>query len=185
MISLENSIRTCKVETGSANRLESDRFLNSCNVTCPVWGGQDSTGRFVCEDSFMTKAPGCNSATDRVDVENYQRPQYFDYVNLDGYGIQGNLYGQATVTKAHANSDLHNITGQFGQQLGGDVRTFDTYNKYEKAMVSNTNQHNQYGGYCQSQSARNATPQVRQQFANASNYMPKPHPKKSSLFGLF
>ena len=29
MISLESSIRSCKVDTGSAARLESDRFLNS------------------------------------------------------------------------------------------------------------------------------------------------------------
>lgn len=172
MISLESSIRTCKVETGSANRLESDRFLNSCNVTCPVWNGQDSAGRFVCEDSFYTKSPGCHSALDRVDVENYQRPQYFDFVNLDGYGIQGNLYGQATVARAKTNSDVHNLTGQFGQQFGADTRTGCSYNKYEKAMAANKNQKAAYGGYCQSMSARNFTPKVKQQFANATNYMP-------------
>ena len=164
MISLESSIRTCKVETGSAARLESDRFLNSCNVTCPVWNGQDTAGRFVCEDSFYTKSPGCNSAVDRVDVENYQRPQYFDFVNLDGYGIQGNLYGQATQGRAKANQDIHNVTGQFGQQFGADTRTNCSYNKYEKAMASNQRQANAYGGYCQSQSARNAIPNVKQQF---------------------
>lgn len=166
MISLESSIRTCKVDTGSANRLESDRFLNSCNVTCPVWNGQDTSGRFVCEDSFNTKSAGCNSALDRVDVENYQRPQYFDFVNLDGYGIQGNLYGQSTIARAKNNSDVHNLTGQFGQQYGSLTTTGCSYNKYEKAMASNTNQHNAYGGYCQSKTARNSIPKVRQQYYN-------------------
>lgn len=179
MISLENSIRTCKVETGSASRLESDRFLNSCNVTCPVWNGQDSAGRFVCEDSFYTKSPGCNSAVDRVDVENYQRPQYFDYVNLDGYGIQGNLYGQSTVSAAKAMSDVHNLTGQFGEQFRGNTLVGDTYNKYEKGMISNMNERNAYGPYCQSMSARNFTPKVKQQFSNppATNLMPNPMPQ--------
>ena len=97
-----------------------------------MWNGQDSAGRFVCEDSFNTKSAGCNSALDRVDVENYQRPQYFDFVNLDGYGIQGNLYGQATISRARANSDVHNLTGQFGAQYGAETRTNCSYKNYEK-----------------------------------------------------
>ena len=35
MISLEAATRTCKVDTASAARLESDRFLNPVNVVCP------------------------------------------------------------------------------------------------------------------------------------------------------
>ena len=39
MISLEASTRTCKVDTASAARIESDRFLNPNLVVCPVWNG--------------------------------------------------------------------------------------------------------------------------------------------------
>ena len=75
-ISLEAAIRTCKVETGWANRVESDRFLNPNNMVCPIWNGMDLTGRNVCPDSFYTKSAGCNSASDRVVVENnVSRPQ--------------------------------------------------------------------------------------------------------------
>ena len=80
-ISLEGSIRTCKVDTGYANKVESDRFLNPENMVCPIWNGVDLTGRRVCPDSFYTKSAGCNSAEDRVVVENNLRPQYAEYVN--------------------------------------------------------------------------------------------------------
>ena len=133
------------------------------------------------EDSFYTKAPGCNSAVDRVDVENYQRPQYFDYVNLDGYGIQGNLYGQSTISAARAMSDVHNVTGQFGLETNFRNNTVvgENYNNYEKGMMSNINQAAAYGPYCQSQTARNFIPKVNQEFVKppATNYMPIPHSK--------
>ena len=46
-ISLEAAIRTCKVDTGWANKVESDRFLNPNNMMCPIWTGVDSAGRSV------------------------------------------------------------------------------------------------------------------------------------------
>ena len=88
-ISLEAAIRTCKVDTGWANKVESDRFLNPNNMVCPIWNGVDLTGRRVCPDSFYTKRAGCNSAEDRVVVENAQRPQYMEYINLSANGIDG------------------------------------------------------------------------------------------------
>ena len=39
----------------------------------------DLTGRRVCPDSFYTKSAGCNSAEDRVVVENNLRPQYAEF----------------------------------------------------------------------------------------------------------
>ena len=82
-VSLDSAIRTCKVNTGWASREESDRFLNPTNMLCPLWNGQDSAGRRVCPDSFVTKSRGCNSATDRVVVENnVSRPQYMEYITL-------------------------------------------------------------------------------------------------------
>ena len=67
-ISLEAAIRTCKVDTAYANKVESDRFLNPQNMVCPVWNGVDTAGRRVCPDSFWTKRAVCNSAEDRVVV---------------------------------------------------------------------------------------------------------------------
>ena len=93
MISIEASTRTCKVDVANAARSESDRFLNPNLVVCPNWTGFDLAGRQVCADSFYTKRAGCNSAADRVIVENELRPQYYDYINLSDEGLRGQLYG--------------------------------------------------------------------------------------------
>ncbi len=92
-VSLESSLRTCKVDQSYANRVESDRFLNPANMMCPIWNGMDTAGRRVSPDSFWTKNPGCNSAEDRVVVENNLRPQYMEYINLSANGINGAIYG--------------------------------------------------------------------------------------------
>lgn len=87
-ISLTGSLRTCKVDQGWASRIQSDRFENADLLVCPVWTGYDTTNRPVCMDSFYTKSPGCNSPLDRVNVENYLRPQYMEYINLDAEGFK-------------------------------------------------------------------------------------------------
>lgn len=92
-ISLEKSVRTCKVDPGWANRIESDRIFSPDLMVCPVWNGRDNFGRQVAPDSFYTKNAGCNSAQDRVIVENQLRPQYAEYVTIDAKGIQGAIYG--------------------------------------------------------------------------------------------
>jgi hypothetical protein len=129
-LSLLSSIRTCKVDTGWANKIQSDRFLNSNNMLCPPWSGFDTAGRPVCADSFYTKTPGCNSAGDRVTVENALRPQYIEYVNLDASGIQGGLDCNRnnpnfdTACASVGINDTHNYTGQFGQvsDFRGQIR---------------------------------------------------------------
>jgi len=94
MISLNGSLRTCKVNTGYANKLESERFENSDLMVCPVWNGHDLAGRPVCADSYPTKLAGCNVASDRVVVENNLRPSYAEYIQLDlDQGLQGPSYG--------------------------------------------------------------------------------------------
>ena len=61
-------------------------------MICPLWNGRDSTGRVICVDSFVTKSRGCNSAEDRVVVENnVSRPQYLEYVTLNAAGVGGNI----------------------------------------------------------------------------------------------
>jgi hypothetical protein len=126
-LSLEASIRTCKVDTGWANRIQSDRFENPNLMVCPVWNGMDLAGREVCPDSFYTKRAGCNSAEDRVLVENaVGRPQYMEYIALNANGIKGDIYeGQEPFVNtmpwqasANASRDLQETylqTGQFGQ----------------------------------------------------------------------
>ena len=136
-ISLQKSVRTCRVDTGWANKMQSDRFLNSCQTLCPVWSGMDSYGRFVCQDSFKTETDGCRSASDRIAVENYQRPQYFEYVNLDGFGVNGNLYNYDAGVRATGLDDIHKIAGNPGIDYGANIapRCKDsTYGSYERAM---------------------------------------------------
>lgn len=119
MISIEAATRTCKVDTASASRSQSDRFLNPNLVMCPNWEGRDLTGRIVCPDSFYTKRAGCNSAADRVIVENNLRPAYFEYINLSAAGIRDDLYSNNMhYTDAGVNNSQEQFamtkTGSFG-----------------------------------------------------------------------
>jgi len=92
MLSLEKNIRTCKVNTGWANRNQSDRFQDPNLMVCPTWNHMDNAGRLVCANSFYTKRAGCNSPMDRVAVENtVSRPQYMEYIQLNAAGIAGPL----------------------------------------------------------------------------------------------
>lgn len=95
-ISLQGSLKTCKVDTSWAERLRSDRFENPDNMMCPVWSGRDLTGRPVSADSFYTKLEGCNTPLDRVAVENTLRPQYMEAVTTDAYGFRSDLYAGAS-----------------------------------------------------------------------------------------
>jgi hypothetical protein len=96
-ISLLGSINVCKTNTGYANKLQSDRFENPDNMTCPLWNGTDTYGRPVNADSFYTKNAGCNSAEDRVQTENFLRPMYMEYVALDAMGFRNpTMYDTST-----------------------------------------------------------------------------------------
>lgn len=144
-ISLEGSIRTCKIDTAYADKVYSDRFLNPQNMICSQWNGYDSTGRPACPDSFMTKEMGCNSAEDRIFVENYQRPRYVEYINLSAGGIDGQFYGgmPSTMTQwddMKATSDLRaidGVAGNFGLQMGANVFPNCGVHQYSRAMAQN------------------------------------------------
>lgn len=163
-ISLEAAIRTCKVDTGWASRVESDRFLNPNNLVCPNWNGVDLAGRSVCPDSFMTKTAGCNSASDRVVVENnVSRPQYMEYITLSANGIKGNIYDntsgyQNSQFRTNTLAQIPNVTGQFGNVTGnglaGGVTASCGMVPYREAMAQVSQQSRQeqgmqngYGGY--------------------------------------
>jgi hypothetical protein len=137
MISLTASLQTCKVNTGWANKVQSDRFFNPQLVVCPAFNGTDNYGRYVCPDSYYSKAAGCDSAMDRVDVENFLRPQYFEYITLDAAGLQGNdnmdNFG-ASIQRATIN-DINTITGRVGIQNQGTVQVACPYNAYADAQA--------------------------------------------------
>lgn len=140
-ISLEASVRTCDVNVGEANRIQSDRFLNPNNMVCIPWNGLNNKGQEVCPDSYYTKTGGCNSAEDRVMVENAQRPKYSNYVTLNTQGISGHIYGN--VSAQHQSLDRQKWLDQknsqipnFGKQWGANVEYSKCgINAYEKGMA--------------------------------------------------
>lgn len=91
LTSLDSAIRTCRVNTGDADRIQSNRFIGCPDEKmCPTFLGTDLTGRSVCPDSFMTKSAGCNTAGDRIFIENtVSRPHYYEYINLSSRGLNG------------------------------------------------------------------------------------------------
>lgn len=140
-ISLEKSVRTCDVNVGEANRIQSDRFFNPMNMVCIPWNGLNSKGQEVCPDSWWTKTPGCDSAEDRVMVENAQRPKYINYVTLGAQGIDGHIYGNAdaainSVGRTKFDHSRDRITGNFGTQWGANVQYQGcSVNAYERGMA--------------------------------------------------
>lgn len=141
-ISLDASIRTCKVETGEAARIQSDRFQNPNLMVCPPWAGYNLKGQSVCADSFYTKKAGCNSALDRVDVENFLRPQYADLITLNMNGLDGAIYDKSNVNSyvdakgvQQFDNSRNKLTGNYGLQWRANNQyTACTNNAYSRAM---------------------------------------------------
>lgn len=124
-LSLQGSVRTCKVDQGWANKVQSDRFENPNLLVCPIWDGMDQYGRYVNPDSFYTKAAGCSSAEDRVYVENDQRPKYFEYVTLDAAGINDEI--KNSDGNLHViNSAINNQVAKGASNVAGNARIFDS-----------------------------------------------------------
>ena len=139
-ISLDKSLRTCKVETGEASRIQSDRFQNPSQMVCIPWNGFNLKGQKVCADSWYTKTPGCNSALDRVDVENFLRPQYSDYINLNIAGVEGSIYGNETAWTDAGSANAwqasrDKITGNYGGQWQANVYQTCGLNAYERGIA--------------------------------------------------
>lgn len=125
-MTLLGAVRSCQVNTGYANRIQSDRFLNPQLMTCPTWQGVDNAGRPVSEYSFVTKSAGCNLPNDRITIENGLRPSYFEYVNLDAAGLKGNMDMTMFDSAQRVNDYNQHFSGQtpsFGQQLQSNVYT--------------------------------------------------------------
>ena len=168
MISIEGSIRTCKVNTGNASKIQTDRMFNPENMVCIPWNGFNNKGQEVCPDSWWTKTPGCNSAGDRVTVETDLRPDYAAYINLNMQGLQGDIYEGSNPFVKEAASDAEkwdesrsDISGGFGstQWNSTNIPTCGLYS-YERAMAqqsqSNRNTQNANLGYAAAVNRRNA-----------------------------
>jgi len=120
-------------------------------MVCPIWNGMDITGREVCPDSFYTKRAGCNSAEDRVVVENnVSRPQYAEFITLSAGGIKGNIYGntmgyQDSMLRTKDLNQVHKITGQFGNVTGFGAEIYPScgYAPYRNAMSQSHQQERQ------------------------------------------
>ena len=141
-LSLTASVRTCQVNTGEVNRIQSDRFLNPNSMVCVAWDGVDLVGRSVCPDSWFTKTAGCDSAEDRVLVENELRPDYFSFIGYDASGLQGHIYGNVDARNESTQRDKwiqgrNNITGHFNSSFSKNLTDTGrcTINSYERAMA--------------------------------------------------
>ena len=176
-ISLLGSLQVCKVNTGYANKLQSDRTESPENMLCPMWQGTDNYGRYVNPDSFWTKTAGCNSAEDRVLVENNLRPDYAEYVSLDAKGWKNPLLysnnppttlyegftvtppgnKQATETNKQAH-DYYKIVGNAGYQLDA---TNTPYNNGVCGVSGNSN--------CMSCSGRNPKGRVYEGYRDTTS----------------
>lgn len=159
-LSLNASIRTCRVEAGEAVRIESDRFLNPNNMVCIPWNGYNNKGQAVCADSWYTKTPGCTSALDRVGVENHLRPDYATYINLNTAGIDGDIYGNPTAWAKSGQANLYaesrdKLTGSFGNQWQSTNYQTCGMNAYENAMA-HTSQANRQASYANNAYHQNA-----------------------------
>jgi len=119
-LSLNAALRVCKVDVGYADKINSDRFLNPNNMLCPLWNGLDVAGRPVCPDSFYTKSAGCNSALDRIVVENdVFRPKYTEYITLNASGINrandlDSLPYNASMSRSAELRDINSNNPHFG-----------------------------------------------------------------------
>lgn len=150
-VSLESSIRTCKVDTGYANRVQSDRFLNPNNNICLQANMFDSAGRPSCYNSLYTKAPGCNSAEDRIAVENMLRPRYSEYVSrgMDGLQYGGLPHSSLRWDDMKAQNDFKcdysQRSGDFGFQMSSKVYpSCGRMMAYERGMAQEAQTGRQY-----------------------------------------
>jgi hypothetical protein len=141
-------------------------------MVCPIWNGVDLTGRRVCPDSFYTKRAGCNSAEDRVVVENAQRPQYMEYINLSANGIDGAIYGSMGGSKEmYGNSMPWNEVGDTNDQFNVPLDYESCQKGWKTSCANNVN--NLTGNFGKQLSASVYSPcayvpysQARQQMCN-------------------
>jgi hypothetical protein len=138
MLSLQKSVRSARADPGWADKSASTRYLDACSVVCPVHNLLDQYGREAHPDTLKIETAGCRSASSRVDVENYLRPQYFSFVTLDNFGIAGDLNSEDSQTRTNTIRSLNGIVGSAGYDYGANIRCHcgrDTHYEFEHNMT--------------------------------------------------
>jgi hypothetical protein len=110
-----------RVNTGWASRMQSDRILNPNSALCPVSNEIDLMGRSSNTSALITTNAGCNSATERTEIENQQRPSFSSRASLNIQGDQTNELGAV------------NQAIQSSFQLGNGFQVTDTKAVYNQA----------------------------------------------------
>lgn len=132
-VAIDKSVMLAKVNVGSAPTMAGDRIFNSSQVLCMPWNGTDTIGRRVCPDSTVTLSAGCNSANDRILVENsIFRPTYSDALPLNLRAMLGE--GPASTSYPAYNAMVE-------QKAVNNVNKFTAPNTgvgYSKAILSQT-----------------------------------------------
>ena len=144
MFGLTAHINQNKVYVGDAERGRTHRIQDPSAMMCPLWTGSDLTGRGVCENSFYTKMEGCNTAEDRVFVENNLRPQYTNFVTVSAAGISGDglyrtnsqAYG-ANMRTAEKKQTLSS-TPHFGGIDNSQIKSTNTYEEVKGALSAHS-----------------------------------------------
>jgi hypothetical protein len=116
-----------RVNTGWADKFHSDRVLNPNEMICPVPLNTELLGRDADPNSRLTKAPGCNSALDRVNIENKQRSSLVNSASLDPRGI---LDGYSCSTNIENNNNLKTC------HVPDDTIVNNNYKRREEQWIS-------------------------------------------------
>ncbi|MDD4931351.1 MAG: hypothetical protein PHG66_04390 [Candidatus Colwellbacteria bacterium] len=89
-VSIYNSIRNSKVNTGNVWQYQGMRTFDDSAQVCPARANVSDSGVVgVARDSIQSYAPGCFSALDRMTVESMQRPHYSSYLNASAINDPG------------------------------------------------------------------------------------------------
>ena len=100
-LSLVASTTASKVNSSvAAETLSSARLFDPSQNICPAYGGVDTAGRPAVADSQITKFAGCNSALDRILVENMlNRNVVSDHTYLNMGGLSGVMWTDPSISK--------------------------------------------------------------------------------------
>ena len=115
-----------RLDSTVAERMQSQRFLSSCNAVCPVPRETDQYGRQACPDTLPYVAMGCSSAVDRIDVENATRPLYLTTVDVPmcsrkRHNRPADSMSSRAFLSAQKAADLENIVGHVGLGIKGTI----------------------------------------------------------------
>lgn len=132
---VKNVYAGCHVNKNKTERDFSDRFLNPNNMVCPPRAGVDTLGRPAGEYSIRTTSAGCNSALERVAVEDYQRPSAFSSVSLNNIGMMGGYTCSELERQELASQQAQQIQRSYGS-ISNDSRAYYSQKMRDQQMYN-------------------------------------------------